>query len=54
MPELVRKKCLNCGYRFEIEVLTDEEAEEYRREHRPTQSVRCPRCSRTDLTPGWD
>ena len=54
MPELVRRKCLNCGHRFEIEILNDEEVREYRRERRPTQDVRCPKCQRIDLTDHWD
>jgi DNA-directed RNA polymerase subunit RPC12/RpoP len=40
---MVKRKfiCKNCGYKFEIEVFEEGEAEEKRVS---TQPVRCPRC----------
>lgn len=47
MTERVRFHCENCGLEFEEEVLTKEEADQYRRQRRPWGSVQCPRCNRT-------
>ncbi len=54
MPELARFRCINCGHRFEVEVLDDDERREARRENRPTSAVHCPECYRTDVRRGWD
>lgn len=53
MTETRRFQCLNCGQRFETEVLTPEERREAKREDRPVSPVSCPRCYRTDIRPGW-
>ena len=54
MPELVRFRCLNCGHRFEEEVLTEEERREADRENQHTTPVHCPECNRTDIRRGWE
>ena len=54
MPERARFRCINCGHRFEAEVLTDAEKREARREDRPTSAVQCPQCRRVDIRPGWE
>ncbi|RZP20265.1 MAG: zinc ribbon domain-containing protein [Erythrobacter sp.] len=54
MTEVVRFRCLNCGHRFDTEVLTEEERREARREDRPTSPVHCPKCHRTDIRRGWE
>jgi hypothetical protein len=56
MPRKVRYRCLSCGERFEVEILTDEEKREARRQNRPTSHVHCPNpeCNRTDLREGWE
>jgi DNA-directed RNA polymerase subunit RPC12/RpoP len=40
---MVRKKfiCKKCGYKFEVDVFEEGEAEE---KGRPTRPVRCPKC----------
>lgn len=53
MSELKRFKCLNCGHRFEVEVLTSDEKREAKREDQPVSRVACPGCRRTDIRPGW-
>lgn len=45
-----RYRCLNCGHRFEADVLEEGEAEAKKIR---TQPVRCPECKRTDLRDGW-
>jgi len=56
MSELKRYRCLNCGHRFEVEVLTREERLEADREGTPLGPIRCPRpeCRRTDVRLGWE
>lgn len=54
MPERKRYRCLNCGNRFEEEVLSPEERRIAEREHRPLSSISCPDCHRQDLRAGWD
>lgn len=56
MPRRVRYRCLSCGERFEVDVLTKEEQREFDRQNRPTEQVHCPNreCNRTDLREGWD
>lgn len=49
MTEKKRFQCLNCGCQFEEEVLTFEEQRKAREEYRPTRSVHCPKCNRTDI-----
>lgn len=54
MTDIVRFRCQNCGYRFETEVLGDDERREARRINRPTSAVQCPKCHRTDIRRGWE
>ena len=54
MPGTKRYRCLNCGHRFEAEVLTAAEDEEYERENRPRSQLRCPACRRSDWREGWE
>jgi len=54
MTERARLRCLNCGHRFEQDVLTQEERQQARREDRPTSPIACPMCRRTDTRRGWD
>lgn len=54
MTEVIRFRCLNCGRRFDAEVLDERERETARRERRPTSPLQCPECRRTDLRRGWD
>jgi DNA-directed RNA polymerase subunit RPC12/RpoP len=54
MSELRRYRCLNCGKRFDIEVLTPEEVKRAREERRPTSAIHCPDCRRTSVREGWD
>ncbi|PSJ19544.1 zinc ribbon domain-containing protein [Halomonas sp. ND22Bw] len=54
MSEKRRFRCLNCGERFQTDVLTPDEAEEARRQRRPTSAIHCPACHRTDIRDGWE
>lgn len=54
MSVLVRKRCNNCGRRFEIDVLTPDEQEEARRQQKRTYPIACPDCHRTDIRDGWE
>ncbi len=47
-------RCLNCGHRFKAEVLEKEELIEARQENRPTGTVHCPKCNRTDIRRSWE
>lgn len=49
MAELAGYKCLICHNEFVIELLTDQESEQYRREGRPTSPVICRQCNGTQL-----
>jgi hypothetical protein len=42
MSETRRFQCLNCGHRFEAEVLSQDEKREANRGRRPTYPVACP------------
>ncbi|SCX03895.1 hypothetical protein DSM25558_0579 [Agrobacterium sp. DSM 25558] len=53
MTELRRFQCLNCGHRFEIEVLTSDERQEAMRKNERVSPVACPQCRRTDIRSGW-
>lgn len=53
MTEVKRFQCLNCGHRFEIDVLTPDEKKEARRKDEPVYPVACPQCQRTDVRGGW-
>jgi len=54
MSERRRFRCLNCGHRFEADVLTADEKREARRRGRPTQPIACPECNHTDIRGGWE
>lgn len=54
MSKIERYRCLNCGRRFETEVLTPEEQQEAKRQGRALCYVACPECRRTDIRFGWD
>jgi DNA-directed RNA polymerase subunit RPC12/RpoP len=54
MTERVRLRCLNCGERFDTEVLTESEKRQRDRDRRHHSPVRCPKCQRTDIRRGWD
>jgi len=54
MSETKRFRCLNCGKRFETEVLSAREVEEARRERRLTSAIHCPVCNRTNIRDGWE
>ena len=54
MTDVVRFRCINCGHRFETEVLSERERLEARRQDQPTWPVRCPHCMRTDIRRGWE
>ena len=48
MPEMRQYKCLNCGYRFEVEVFTQEELKKSKQESKPIYGdpARCRECHR--------
>ncbi len=54
MPIKMRYRCLNCGKRFEIDVVTPDEREEARREEQPLYDIQCPACHRSSYREGWD
>lgn len=54
MTDIVRFRCLNCGHRFQSEVLDEQERRDARRRDMPTSPVRCPACYRTDIRRGWE
>lgn len=54
MPTKVPYRCLNCGERFEAEILSEEEKREYQRVSRPMGQVHCPKCNRLDVRKGWE
>lgn len=54
MTILSMKRCNNCGKRFEIELLTEDEVREAEDQCQPTSPARCPECGRTDLRDGWE
>jgi hypothetical protein len=53
MTEKAKFRCLNCGHKFEEEVMTEREKEQARRENRPTHPLACPKCRRTSVERGW-
>ena len=54
MSENTPFRCLNCGNRFTVDLLTEREKEQARRERRPLSDVRCPTCNRLEVRRGWD
>lgn len=50
----VRFRCLNCGHRFEEQVLDEDERREAKRKDEPVSRVQCPECRRTDISRGWN
>lgn len=53
MSSSVQFQCLNCGHRFEAEILTEDEVRELERRQRRAGVVQCPVCNRTDIRRGW-
>lgn len=48
----MRKKifvCRNCGYEWQVTVLSPEEVEEARRKKQPVSSICCPKCGSSNL-----
>lgn len=54
MTRIAQYRCLRCGYKFEVEILTEDERREAQETNRPTSSVHCPKCICTDVLPSWD
>ena len=48
MPETKKFHCLNCGEDFDLSVLNKEEAAKARLSGQPLDSIRCPKCKRSD------
>lgn len=44
MTELVKFRCNDCGYRFEVPILTDKEKQEVTQDNRPVFNIQCLRC----------
>jgi hypothetical protein len=53
MTERAKFRYLNCGEKFEEDVLTADERRQYERERRRGSPVHCPACNRTDLRRAW-
>ena len=47
-------RCINCGHRFTVEVLTPEERRDADRERRPVYAIACPECHRQNVRKGWE
>jgi transposase-like protein len=54
MTQKQRYRCLNCGEKFEIEVLTDSERRDAKKRNIPVYAIACPKCRRTDVSKGWN
>lgn len=54
MPVSAHYRCKNCGHRFIVEVLTQEEQREAHRRNQRTFPIGCPECHRQDVRPGWE
>jgi DNA-directed RNA polymerase subunit RPC12/RpoP len=56
MPENKRYRCLSCGERFELEVLTHQDFEDARKrgEYINHSPIECPKCKRRDFREGWE
>lgn len=44
MAEVVNYLCKRCGNRFLATILTEQELQQERRNHRPVVPLQCPRC----------
>ena len=53
MTQKRRYRCRNCGNRFELEILTEEEKREAQRKLQPVYPIACPNCKRRDVCEGW-
>ncbi|TBE55676.1 zinc ribbon domain-containing protein [Rhizobium leguminosarum] len=53
MTEVKRFQCLNCGHRFEVDVLTPDEKKEAKRNDEAVYPIACPQCRKTDVRGGW-
>jgi DNA-directed RNA polymerase subunit RPC12/RpoP len=51
MPERRRYRCLNCGNRFELEVLSEKETQEALRRNQRVSGVACPKCHSAHVEP---
>lgn len=49
-----RFRCLNCGHRFECDVLTKEEISQRQNNNLRSYPIHCPECGRTDIRDGWE
>ena len=47
MPDLVTFRCLNCGEKFQVSVLTKEEEEKARLSGELVGQIVCPECKRS-------
>lgn len=41
--------CKNCQQRFKLQILSDKEREEAKRDRRPVVGIQCPHCGGQDL-----
>lgn len=53
MSEKKRYRCQNCGERFEIEVLNENEKREAQKKNVPVYPIACPKCHRREVREGW-
>ena len=53
MTRRARFRCRNCGHRFEIDVLDEDEQRQAQRKGLPTSPIHCTKCKRTDVRDGW-
>lgn len=54
MPDTKKYRCLNCGHRFEVDVLTRDERRELEEKNEPIYAISCPECSHTNYREGWE
>lgn len=53
MPVKRRYRCQNCGHRFEVDVLTEQEKEQAKRREQRLYPIACPECKRQAVREGW-
>lgn len=54
MPIKMKYRCNNCGERFEIDILTEDEKREFERQRLNYTPISCPKCHRRDYREGWE
>ncbi len=54
MTETRSYRCINCGHRFNAQILTKEEKFKNEIENKPMSPLPCPKCNRIDLREGWE